>query len=1135
MKLPPNERFRGGEIYRIDVAWVGANPAPRIEKGEASPDYENYYNVAYGVEPALFVRRYRDVWYRGVWDGIDIHFHVGGEGEMEYTWVVAPGGDVGRIRVQVGGAEVRVEGSYLVYWTPFGEVREGPLRAWQGDGKPVQVCWRVEGDMVTLSAEGYDRTQTLYIDPPTRVWGTYYGGSSWYEVGWGLGLAVDKGLNIYLASDTNSSDQIASTGAHQTTYGGGTQDLFLAKFDSNGMRLWATYYGGADWDYGGAVAVDTIDNTVYLGGGTGTSGAPVGVIATPGAHQTTLGGSWDACLVKFTSAGIRLWGTYYGGSLTEAWSTSAVAVSPIDGSVYLTAGTNSLNNISTFPTSTNAGSYDAFIARFRPNGQRIWGRYFGGSELEGFYAVAVATDAAGDAYIASYTTSTNLPVVNAHQSTYGGGACDAFMARFDTSGNVIWATYYGGSGDDGFNKYFANSIRLAGNLLLVAGLTDSPNNIASPGAYQTTLAGSFDAFLVCFELDGTRRWATYYGGENVDYGYSVGGDGGTGFYLAGHTRSNTGIATPPPNTYNSTNSGGGFDAFVAKFNCEGSLEWGTYYGGENWDEGWAVVADGVGSVYLAGRTYSSTGIASPNAYSPSLGGLTDAYLVRFHDPIHPRVRLVIEDSVATICEGGANAFFQINGQYGAPPYQFSMIPGAPTWQNTGYFGNLTAGTYTLRVRDACGFIDSLQVEVREAPLYLTLVDSLTRWCGSTSSGYIEAIASGGFPPYTYQLLPIAPSGQSSGSFSNLPAGTYTLVVRDARDCEKSRLIYLDTIPSIQITLTAIDSIRCAGERGGLSVQATGGGGLPYTYTLLPIGTVSATGTFTGLPAGTYTVRVESECVDSIQVLLSEPDSVKVSAVGVQSASCPTSRDGSLIVNVQGGSPPYTYLWSDHNGVLLPVNEPALTGLAPGVYTLIVQDRNSCTSEPLGLTVGYTYAIQLKEVRYEWAGECPQLYLRLAVDAEGVAPLTYHIHWGDGLTQTFTTGTGIERDLTGYTSRYISLRVEARSGGMCMQDTTFTVEVPLCEQLIIPNAFTPNGDGVNDLWFVRAVGFVRYNIVVYDRWGVEVWRNEGDASRFWDGRNKAGQPVPEDAYAYIFWGVRRTGEEVQRTGTVMVLR
>ncbi|HRE58569.1 MAG TPA: SBBP repeat-containing protein, partial [Candidatus Kapabacteria bacterium] len=160
---------------------------------------------------------------------------------------------------------------------------------------------------------------------------------------------------------TFSTNNIATTGVHQTTFGGGegNGDTFIAKFNTNGVRLWGTYYGGNQGEFGSAIAVDGSGN-VYVCGNTSSSNA----IATAGAHQTTFGGDIDAFIVKFTTNGVRLWGTYYG---SFGWDQGIGIAVDGGGNVYITGETSSFNAIATagaHQTTYGGGFRDAFIAKF---------------------------------------------------------------------------------------------------------------------------------------------------------------------------------------------------------------------------------------------------------------------------------------------------------------------------------------------------------------------------------------------------------------------------------------------------------------------------------------------------------------------------------------------------------------------------------------------------------------------------------------------------------------------------------------------------------------------------------------------------------------------------------------------------
>ena len=186
-----------------------------------------------------------------------------------------------------------------------------------------------------------------------RQWGSYYGGTAG---DWGLACAADGGGNVYLAGTTGSNTAITS-GGHQAALGG-SNDAFLVKFAPNGLRQWATYYGGTGEDEGTSCAVDASGN-VYLAGITAS-----GTAIASGGHQGTFGGgSRDAFLVAFNATGIRQWGTYYGGANNDEGTSCAVDG---NGNVYLAGTTASDTAIADggHQETYGGGVFDAFLVKF---------------------------------------------------------------------------------------------------------------------------------------------------------------------------------------------------------------------------------------------------------------------------------------------------------------------------------------------------------------------------------------------------------------------------------------------------------------------------------------------------------------------------------------------------------------------------------------------------------------------------------------------------------------------------------------------------------------------------------------------------------------------------------------------------
>jgi len=387
------------------------------------------------------------------------------------------------------------------------------------------------------------------------------------------------------------------------------------------VRTWGTYYGGnSNDDFGYYCTTDSLYN-VFMSGYTSS----INLIASSGAHQSSFaGGGYDAFLVKFNSAGVREWGTFYGGN---EWDIGRTCATDASGNVYLCGYTESTSGIATSGShlSTFAGIYDAFLVKFDGSGVRQWGTYYGGSSDE--YAVDVSVDNSGNIFLAGHTWSTtDIATSGSHQDTKSNFSSDVFLVKFDNSGVRQWGTYYGGTGYDvGMSCITDNS----GNVFL-GGYTASSTDIASSGAHQTTYNdGGRDAFLVQFDASGVRQWGTYYGGTGYDEGAECVVDPSGNVFLSGFTASTTDIASS--GSHQDTHGGGTYDGFIVKFDNSGTRQWGTYYGGSGWDQGRGCATDNAGNVLLSGQTISSNAIATSGAYQSAFGGGSfDGFLVKFN-------------------------------------------------------------------------------------------------------------------------------------------------------------------------------------------------------------------------------------------------------------------------------------------------------------------------------------------------------------------------------------------------------------------------------------------------------------------------------------------------------------------------
>jgi gliding motility-associated-like protein len=778
-------------IYRVDVNWKGANKNATIEKGKALEGYDNFYNVPEGIEPALFVKSYTSITYKNIYEGIDLKFYESKTGELEYDFIVQPNEDLRQIAIEIKGAELSVnEKQELIIKTPLGEIVEGALAIYQEE-KKIAGNWIVEGEIVRFDVTGsYDHSKPLRIDPPVRVWGTYAGTKIFDNTSFDVGLSCssDPTGNIFMAGQLYSglgstlTSNIASTGAHQTTVSVNT--AFLMKLDANGVRLWGTFYGTSGDDYGTACAADASGNVFLAGSSTGSTG-----IATTGSHQPNKDISTDAYLVKFNSAGVRQWGTYFGKEYGE--EATSVAVDN-NGDVYL-AGTGGPSvNFGTPGThqQTGAGGTEAFLAKFNTNGTRLWCTMFGGPLQE--ETSGCTTDANGNVYLNGRTKSASgIASVGAAQTVYGGGD-DMFIAKFNANGVRQWSTYLGGPNDEGqYDGDAKPSVDANGNVY-ICGTTYAPTGInpaiSTPGAYQSTYGGGgSDAFLAKWNASGALQWATYYGGSGLDYGFATSIDASGNVYFAGQSFSGSGISTA--GVHQSTLSGSN-DAILVKFLPNGQRDWGTYFGGLGTeDKAWNLtVHKPSGALYLCGQTWSTTNIATTGAHQTVFaGGYSDAFLAKFIDC--PPAGNLIPTTNAPLCVG-QNLTLNVPSISGAT-YTWSGPNGFTSSLANPTISNATAnasGIYNVTVTaNGCpGSTGSIQVTVTPTPAEPIAQSVTPTFCKDSTATYQVTSTGTLFNWY---------SSQTGGSFLGsgtiytsgpLQVNTYVYVERVENGCSSAR-------------------------------------------------------------------------------------------------------------------------------------------------------------------------------------------------------------------------------------------------------------------------------------------------------------------------------------------------------------
>ncbi len=304
-----------------------------------------------------------------------------------------------------------------------------------------------------------------------------------------------------------------------------------------------------------------------------------------------------------------VWLTFFGESNTDV--ANGVTV---DGwnNFYVTGYT-----ASTFFPVVNAGTYfsnslsstiDAFISKFSPNMHLMWSTFYGGNSDDA--GNGIKADNSGNVFVAGYTKSSSFPIF-AGTSTYSqtfinkgtsGNFADAFLLKFDATGNRLFSIFFGGGSDDCAHDL---TIDNSGNVYVV-GKTFSTNfpTQTTSNFFQSSLKGAEDGFVSEFTNTGSLTWSSYFGGNGVDLINSISSDNTGNIFVAGSSSLST--AFPLMNNgnyYQATNNNG--DGFIAKFSNNNTLQWSTFYGGKDSDEATSTVIDPSGYVYVAGNTNST--------------------------------------------------------------------------------------------------------------------------------------------------------------------------------------------------------------------------------------------------------------------------------------------------------------------------------------------------------------------------------------------------------------------------------------------------------------------------------------------------------------------------------------------------
>ncbi len=1080
-----------------------------------------YYNYFHGNDSSKWktgIHPVRKVNYHGLYNGIDAEVYSD-KGDVVYDFVVKPNADASQIRMKFEGQDaVQLRAQSVIIKTSVGDVVEMAPYAYQyvGNEKKEVTCkYRLHNNVLTFSfPDEYDHSQTLFIDP-TVVFCTMSGSTA---DNWGFTATYDDSGYFYNGGLVNTIQYggtfPVSPGAFQLSFGGGfvgpidstyAADIGIIKYDPSGVnRIFATYLGGSGNERPHSMIVDGSGHLIVVGR-TRSANYPV----TAGAYRTSIAGGTDIIVTKFNSTGTALLAsTYIGGTgddgvnfdSTEVifgqmkfnYGDDARSEVQVDkaGNVYMAGSTSSTD----FPVtpgalaSTLSGMQDGVIFKMNPSlTTLLWSTYVGGNGSDAAYVLAFDTAQAA-VYVAGGTTAGAL------HSTYQGGTADGFVLKFRNSPpyNLLKGTYVGTSNYDqvygvqvsGDDHVYVMGQSLGGSfpVTVPAASVFMPNSCQFVMKMDNLL--TTDLISTVFgngHPDSTNISPVAFLVDTCENVYISGWGGDLG--LSSQTLA-TGTAVGMPTTSDAirlTSPLGRDFYFIVLGPGMTSLRYATYYGrdcpGQLWE-----------GCHVDGGTsrFSRQGIIY-QAMCANCGGAPGVIPGLSCPNAFPTTSGVwsMVDSSQNCNEAALKIAFNIGPvttNVIAGPSTKGCAPLTVTFTNLSTnvltyiwdFGDGTTNTTTFSPTHTFGAPGTYTV---------TLAAANANACFKTSDTARMVI--------------------SVGTNMIVPGFTYTLV----DSCGPY---------SSNFTNTSTDTV------GTPIYQWFFGDGSTYTGTTPPKHTFPDTGTYVVTLIMTDTAACKSP--DTVKHVLTFSSMATSASFLIPDSICLGSSITPKVTLKNVNS----ITWTFGDGTTTTVTDPTHLFGSIGSYTvtLIAANTGGCGGAD---TVTETIRVLPNPIaNFTLAPTTPEPNVPTVFTNKSINAVKYLWDFGDNTTSTETDPVHQYRKTGTYRAC-----LTAYSLSLC--PSTLCREAPAdIEPLIgLPTAFSPNGDGENDILYVRGAAIATLDLKIFNRWGQLVFETNTQ-TKGWDGTFN-GQPQPIDAYAYVLNATFIDGTAKQMKGNITLLR